>query len=446
MIRGTAAYRERIALPPNAVFEATLEDVSKADVLAEVLGRARVEPAGQVPIRFEIPYDPSRIQERNSYSVRGRITVDGQLWFTTDRVHPVLTRGHSTGVELQLRRASVSPAAGAAGGGLPVTGAHGLRLPATFRGDLPCADCEAIRHHLDLWPDQAYHLRREWVGRGLRRDEVGRWRVDPARNALLLDAGGEMPLQFEIKGPDRLRLLDREGKPIPSKLPYLLTGDGTLAPTELSLTLAGEVRYMADAARFTECLTGRGYPVAMEADFVKMERACREAGGEPGAPVYVTFEGSIVQRPKMEGPGLEPAVVVGRFIDARPGEKCGRAIANASLANTYWRIVRLGEASVSPAMGRREPHLLLGAEGERKRFSATVGCNQLAGGYSADGEAIRFTQAASTLMACPPPLDMLERKLPETLDKTRRWRIKANTLEFLDDAGVPVALFEAVYF
>jgi hypothetical protein len=26
---------------------------------------------------------------------------------------------------------------------------HGLRLPATFRGSLPCADCEAIRHHLD---------------------------------------------------------------------------------------------------------------------------------------------------------------------------------------------------------------------------------------------------------------------------------------------------------
>jgi copper homeostasis protein (lipoprotein) len=41
-----------------------------------------------------------------------------------------------------------------------VIGAHGLRLPSTFRGDLPCADCEAIRYHLDLWPDQAFHLRR----------------------------------------------------------------------------------------------------------------------------------------------------------------------------------------------------------------------------------------------------------------------------------------------
>ena len=30
-VKGTATYRERIALPPEAVFEATLEDVSKAD-------------------------------------------------------------------------------------------------------------------------------------------------------------------------------------------------------------------------------------------------------------------------------------------------------------------------------------------------------------------------------------------------------------------------------
>ena len=60
-IKGTATYRERIALPPDAVLEATLEDVSKADAPAEVIGRARVENPGNPPIRFEIPYDTSRI-------------------------------------------------------------------------------------------------------------------------------------------------------------------------------------------------------------------------------------------------------------------------------------------------------------------------------------------------------------------------------------------------
>src|SRR4029434_1841710 len=38
-VKGTATYRERMALPPNAIFEATLEDVSKADAPAEVIGQ-----------------------------------------------------------------------------------------------------------------------------------------------------------------------------------------------------------------------------------------------------------------------------------------------------------------------------------------------------------------------------------------------------------------------
>jgi copper homeostasis protein (lipoprotein) len=154
-------------------------------------------------------------------------------------------------------------------------------LPATYRGVLPCADCEGIRHHLDLWPDHVFHLRREWLGRDFVRDELGTWRVDAARGALLLEGGGEMPLQFERLGDGRLRLLDLDGRHIDSQLPYELTSDGTLDPTDLNLFVAGEMTYMADAARFTECLTGRSYPVVMEADFIAMERAYLEHAGRP---------------------------------------------------------------------------------------------------------------------------------------------------------------------
>jgi type III secretion system (T3SS) chaperone YscW len=58
-VKGTATYRERMALPRDAVFEATLEDVSKAYAPAEVIGQSRVERPGNPPIRFEITYDPS---------------------------------------------------------------------------------------------------------------------------------------------------------------------------------------------------------------------------------------------------------------------------------------------------------------------------------------------------------------------------------------------------
>jgi putative lipoprotein len=103
VITGTALYRERLALPPGAVFEATLEDISRADAPAEVLGTARLEPAGQPPFRFEISYDRNRIQPNHSYAVRARVSHEGRLLYTTDRLYPVLTRGHGNSVDLLLR-------------------------------------------------------------------------------------------------------------------------------------------------------------------------------------------------------------------------------------------------------------------------------------------------------------------------------------------------------
>lgn len=104
VVRGQASYRERIALPPDAVFEATLEDVSRPGAKAEVLGTVRLEKAGPVPIRFEIPYDPAKVDPRHSYAVRARILRGDRLLFTTDTVHPVLTRGAGREVELLLVR------------------------------------------------------------------------------------------------------------------------------------------------------------------------------------------------------------------------------------------------------------------------------------------------------------------------------------------------------
>jgi len=203
-----------------------------------------------------------------------------------------------------------------------IAGAQELRLPATFLGDLPCGDCEAIRYHLDLWPDHIFQLHREWIGKDFFKDEVGRWRIDPARRALILLGSGKRPLQFQIKGPDTLRQLALDGTVIVSSLPYELATKGSLSPAELTLSLAGEMTYMADAARFTECLTRRNYPVAQEHDFVRMQSAYRETVRKPGAKLYVTFEGSITARPRMEGGGDEPTIVVQRFGKAWPRKKC----------------------------------------------------------------------------------------------------------------------------
>jgi putative lipoprotein len=106
-VSGTAAYRERIALPPGAVLIVRLVDVSRADAPATVLAEQRVELAGrQVPIPFEIDYDPAAIDARYVYAVQARIEIAERLLFITDRQYPVLTRGAPDHVELMLVRAA----------------------------------------------------------------------------------------------------------------------------------------------------------------------------------------------------------------------------------------------------------------------------------------------------------------------------------------------------
>jgi putative lipoprotein len=87
-VKGTATYLERIALPAGAVFEATLEDVSRADAKADVIANARIAQPGNPPIAFVIPYDASLIDPKRRYAVRARITVDGRLLFIADQRYP----------------------------------------------------------------------------------------------------------------------------------------------------------------------------------------------------------------------------------------------------------------------------------------------------------------------------------------------------------------------
>lgn len=103
VIEGTATYAEPTALPPNAEFVAVLQDVSRADAPATELGRATIPDPPAPPIRFSIPYDPSKVEPSHSYAVRATIRVDGQLWFTSDTHHPVLTRGAGNTVDILLK-------------------------------------------------------------------------------------------------------------------------------------------------------------------------------------------------------------------------------------------------------------------------------------------------------------------------------------------------------
>jgi len=108
-ISGNIAYRERIALPENAVLIVQLQDVSFADAPAKVIAEQKITFAGrQVPLPFELPYDATKIDPKHSYSVSARITVDGQLRFLSTSAFPVLTGGNSNRVNILVQPASAA--------------------------------------------------------------------------------------------------------------------------------------------------------------------------------------------------------------------------------------------------------------------------------------------------------------------------------------------------
>lgn len=101
-LEGTATYRERIALPPGATLEVTLEDVSRADASAEVLRQTRI-PARAPPIPFKLEFNPAQIVEGRRYAVRARILDGRDLLFATDTFNAAFVDGKPAPLDLVLR-------------------------------------------------------------------------------------------------------------------------------------------------------------------------------------------------------------------------------------------------------------------------------------------------------------------------------------------------------
>jgi putative lipoprotein len=104
VIEGTAAYRERIALPPDATFEAVLLDVSRLDAPGAAIARTLLVNPPQVPINFSVSFDTALIDDRRNYAIRTRILSEGKTLWVSDRVYPVLTHGGGRRVDILMRR------------------------------------------------------------------------------------------------------------------------------------------------------------------------------------------------------------------------------------------------------------------------------------------------------------------------------------------------------
>lgn len=115
---------------------------------------------------------------------------------------------------------------------------------------------------------------------------------------------------------------------------------------------------------------------------------------------------------------------------------------DASLTDTYWKLLDVNGGPVVVADQMREPQLVL--NGQDGRFAGSGGVNRLMGGYTVDGTTLTFSQVASTMMAGPPEAMAQEQVIVAALGRVRGYRITGDQLTLLDETGQPVLTAVAV--
>ena len=104
VLTGTVGYRERVALPPDATVEVWMLDVTPSIQTLPIIAETTIPTQGrQVPIPFELRYDPGRVFPGRSYAVKAVILAGGRMLFTLDEGQRVITQGHPHNVALWLK-------------------------------------------------------------------------------------------------------------------------------------------------------------------------------------------------------------------------------------------------------------------------------------------------------------------------------------------------------
>ena len=212
------------------------------------------------------------------------------------------------------------------------------------------------------------------------------------------------------------------------------------ASEEPGMELEGMFRYMADAALFRDCRSGKSFPVATEGAYIELERAYLNSGIEAGKEVMVQLRGRYLERPAMEGNRNEVKLIVDKLDKIEPQNTCAPT-EHAELQDTYWKLLELDGKPVVTPEGMREAHVVLATDGSSARGHA--GCNNFFGTFQVAEDKLTFSALGSTMMACPEGMDT-EQAFLQALGETTRYQISGQFLTlFADDR--PLARLEAVY-
>jgi heat shock protein HslJ len=100
---------------------------------------------------------------------------------------------------------------------------------------------------------------------------------------------------------------------------------------------------------------------------------------------------------------------------------------HTQLLGTTWNLAELNNGEIQYS-GSTIPHLRF----ETERVSGNDGCNNFFGGYTLDGNSLKFGMLASTRMACP-KIRELDIEFNKMISATTRYQINGNKLELFEN-------------
>lgn len=320
----------------------------------------------------------------------------------------------------------------------------------SWKGTIPCADCEGIAVQLAFHPDNTFQETYVYLGKSVSPFvDNGKWSV--SKDGFITVTGSDGRKSYFNMAGNQLQMLNsyRKEAESPFKEMYLLNkmeGEESAAMyndkmmSGIDFTASGNEPFWGLDIDFQTNIsfqTADGFE--LNVPFVKTENP---ASGNNLTFFSKTAEGSIglqVEFKKcmnsMSG-AANPATVAVDVTDANGKatryEGCGRFLGNYRL-NNRWKLKSIGVDANDTMVIARAPEIQFNIQdGSVAGFS---GCNRFHGGIEVTGDSIVFKQLASTLMACADAEMKLEDRFLKSITEKKLQFILTDNLLYLGDGA-----------
>lgn len=169
----------------------------------------------------------------------------------------------------------------------------------SYRGLLPCPDCENQHITLTLFPDWTWRMRRVYQYAGGKQPltivTTGAWQRSND-DASRLNLSGDRFENYQLQWVDenRLRWVSQRGDAVPGAASSLLTQQFELDPISDVMPLRGKVSPLGSGIQFAVCGQNQAYPVSSLGQGQTLQQHYQRLRIAPGTPVLMWVNGRFI--------------------------------------------------------------------------------------------------------------------------------------------------------